>query len=363
MKHRHNWSGQDGSVLLVVMLLCSIMMLASAAMVALSANAGVRMRRQLQSVQALQIAEAGIADMIGRLRGNYLLWQDSTNAASFAGGDYRVVSATQPGGNVIVTSTGRLGSSMRVTAMELLGTDRNRNDDLFSLKGAILSGGDVRFSSSAFTIRGNVHSNGSITSSNGAQNGNMYAGIGDDSPAIVSAVNTIGDLQGTHQPNTTVRELPTFNFDSYRDLAQSDGLYLEGDQVLRNWHGTPANGIVYVNGNVRVRNNSSLVGTLVANGDITLENNFTQTEYAAGMPALLATGNVTMGNRGQIEGLVYAGINAYVSNNVVILGGIMSVGFTEINNNADVYHPAVKPNWDPLQPTIPPDVIVGGWLR
>ncbi|MFU8780319.1 MAG: hypothetical protein ACNA71_04760 [Kiritimatiellia bacterium] len=362
MKNLEKTSACAGSVMVVVMLLCAVLMLASAAMAVLASNATFRMRRLVLSSQALHIAEAGVADMIGRLSEDYDAWRDSTTAAPFGGGSYHVVAMSTTSDGVIIRSEGTLGSVSRVAAVELLGTDRNRNDALFALDGAILSGGDVRFRTAAFTIRGNVHSNAKITSSNGAQNGDLFAGLTDDSPATITAVESIGDLQGTHVPNANARELPEFNFDSYRELAQNGGIYLEGSQTLSNWNATPGNGVVYVNGNVRISNNSSLVGTLVANGDITLENNFSQISYAAGMPALQATGNVTMANRGQISGLVYAGVNVYIANNVDVLGGIISVGFTDVANHSDIYHPSDMPDWDPLQPTVPPEVIIGGWL-
>ncbi len=363
MNLRDNANSKTGSAMLIVMLICGILMLSSAAILALASNASFRMRRQLRSSQALQIAEAGIADMIGRLSEDYTIWQNNTNQSFFAGGQYKVISKTTSGGNVIITSEGTIESVSRIASLELLGTDQDKNNALFSMSGAILSGGDVRFRTAAFTIRGGVHSNQKVTSSNGAQNGDFFAGIGDNSPGTISAVETVGNLGGNHQPNSSVRELPEFNFESYRQLAQSGGIYLEGNQDLQNWNAAPANGIVYVNGNVRIRNNSSLIGTLVANGDITLENNFSHTSFAAGMPGLLATGNVTMGNRGKIQGLVYAGINTYISNNVDVEGGIISVGYTEINNKTDIDHATSMPDWDPLQPAVPPEVIVGGWLR
>lgn len=354
---------REGSVLLVVMIVSAVLVLAGTSMVALASNASFRMRRHMEASQALNVAEAGIADMIGRLSDNYTQWQDSTNSASFGGGAYRVVSETTAEGNVIITSEGTVQNARRIVAVELLGTEQDRNDMLFSLSGAILSGGDVRFSTAAFTIRGNVHSNQKVTSSNGAQNGNLYASLTNNAPATITAVETIGDLQGNHVVGVEKRELPTFNFDSYRQLAQSGGIYLEGDQTLGDWNGTPGNGVVYVNGDVRIRNNSSLVGTLVANGNIVIENNFSQVSYASGMPSLLATGNVTMGNRGTLQGLVYAGVNTYIANNVDVLGGIISVGYTDVNNHTDIYHPTTMPPWDPLQPAVPPEVIVGGWLQ
>lgn len=356
-------SEKDGSALMIVMLVSGILMMAGAAMVGLASNATFRMRRYMRDSQALNVAEAGVGHMIGRLSTDYLTWQDSTNSGTIGNGSFAVVSQTMPGGNVIITSEGTVGDVTRVVAVELLGTERDRNDGLFSLDGAILAGGDVRFDTAAFTIRGNVHSNQEITSAGGAKNGDFYAGITNDSAGTITAVGSIGNLGATLVPNSAFRELPAFNFDSYRQLAIDGGVYHDSSQVFKNANLTSPNGIIYVNGDVSIQNQSSLVGTLVANGNITLANKFTQTPYAAGMPALLATGSLHMGNRGRLNGLVYAGVNVYIENNVDIIGGIISVGFTEVQNQTDIYHPVDSPPWDPLQPAVPPEVIIGGWLR
>jgi hypothetical protein len=362
-KQKTTKSRDAGSVMLVVMLLSAILMLASAAMGVIASNAIFRMRRLMVTSQALHIAEAGVADMIGRLSENYLAWERSTNTASFAGGTYRVVTTPTVGNGVIVTSVGEIGSQTRVASVELLGTERNRNDSLFALDGAILADGEVRFRTAAFTIRGNVHSNQRITSATGAQNGDFYANITNNAPGSITSVSTIGDLKGTHFPGSPVREIPAFNLDSYRELALNGGIFYQGNQTLKGWHGRPANGIVYVNGNVTISNNSSLVGTVVATGDITIENNFAHTAFSAGMPAFLTNGNLKLDNRGRINGLVYAGGNVLIANNVDIIGGIISRGYTDINNHTDIYHASAMPDWDPLQPSVPPEVIIGGWVR
>ncbi len=359
-------NSRDGTVLIVVMLVSMIMLMAVTSMMTLAGNASFRMRRMMIDAKAMNIAEAGIADMIGRLTTNYWHWQDNTNAAQFADGSYVVVSQTLGDGNVIVTSTGTVDGVSRVTAIELLGTERDRNDLLFSLNGAILSGGDVRFRTAAFTIRGNIHSNQEITSGSGADQGDFLP-ASNATEVVISAVGDIapgwegGNVTYSSEPDP--RELPEFDFDSYRQLAIEDGIYIDGDLDERHWNSAPANGIIYVNGDVVLSGNSSIHGTLVVNGNVTFQNNYSQTAFAEGMPAVLSKGSVDMSNRGRIEGLVYAAVNVYVNNNVDIDGGIISGGFTEINNKTEVTHPSDYPDWDPLQPDIPPEVIVGGWLR
>ena len=367
LEHRpRGFSSRDGAVLVIVMLVSGIMLMSVMSMMLLAGNASHRMRRMTLNAKALSIAEAGIADMIGRLTTNYWHWQDSTNSLQFADGWFYVVSRTNQGGNVIITSTGRVQDVSRVTSVELLGTERDRNDLLFSLDGAILSGGDVRFRTAAFTIRGNVHSNQEITSTSGAHQGDFLP-ASNATEVVISAVGDIDpDLDGFHETGVEARELPQFDFESYRQMTcPNEGSRIEGDLDERHWDPpVPSNGVIYVNGNVIISGNTSLQGiSLVVNGDITLENNYSQQDVPDGMPALLSTGNIYLANRGRLEGLVYSQLNVYIQNNVDIDGGIISGGYTEVNNKTEVTHPSDYPDWDPLQPDIPPEVIVGGWLR
>ena len=380
MKHRQQVFNQDGSAMLVVLLICGMLMLSSAAILALASNASFRMRRQMLDAQALQIAEAGIADMIGHLSMDYVNWQDSTNSASFGGGQYHVVSQTSPNGSVIITSEGTIQSVSRIASVELLGTDRDHNDALFSLDGAILSGGDVRFRTAAFTIKGNVHSNQEVVTGGGnsAANADFLPPDG-ASEIVISAVGSVDTiLNATRQENVPVRELPEFNFESYRQLAIDSGTYIPSGiawSAFRNLDAstyasgeganlityTSGNRIIYVNGDITI-SAGNWDGTLVVNGNVTLRNQYHQTANP-GMPAILSTGSVDIGNLGTITGLIYAKLNVYVNNNADLKGGIISGGYTEINNNTDVEHPTGNPDWDPLQPSVPPEVIIGGWLR
>lgn len=215
-------AGRRGSALMVVMCISAALLLASMVMAYITNQAMARAQRLNTGAQALAIAEAGIADMVSLLSTNYNMWRDATNTADFGGGSFTVVSRTQTNGNVLITSSGTMGGVTRTTIMELLGTLQDINDSLFSLDGVILSGGDVRFSSAAFTINGNVHANGNVLSANGAQNGDFT------NNAVITAVGSVGTLDATLQPNSPERVLPTFDFDSYRQMATNGGLYSGG---------------------------------------------------------------------------------------------------------------------------------------
>ncbi|MCA1808414.1 MAG: hypothetical protein ABR497_10515 [Kiritimatiellia bacterium] len=349
-----------GSVLMVVMCLSGVLVMAGMFMVIMTNQAAARTRRMTDSSRALALAEAGVADLVSRLTTNYNQWRDTTLSADFGGGSYSVVTETQSNGNVLVTSEGTLHGVTRTTVVELLGTLQDINDALFSLDGVILAGTHVEFTTAAFSINGNVHANGDITSAQGAQNGDFL------SNTVVSAAGAIGNLSvpvGQQQPGSPAQDLPEFNFDSYRQMAIDGGVYYPNSVTLANWNAVPTNGVVYVNGNVTVKNNSSLHGTLVANGSITVENNFAHTSFSSNFPALMATGNITMRNRGTYNGVIYSGGNVEIQNNMTCNGGIISVGYTAIRNNVTMNQPDGYPLWDPDNPEIPPEVVVGGWLR
>ncbi len=360
---RRNRAGRRGSALVTVMCVSAVLLLASMVMAYITRQSVARAQRINTGARALAVAEAGIAGMISLLSTNYNMWRNTNHSAQFGGGYFTVNSLTQSNGNVLLVSTGVVGSVARSTIMELLGTYQDWNDSLFQLDGVILAGGDVRFSSAAYEINGNVHANGSVIANGGAKNGDFI------SNAVITAVGSVADLNNVDATNeisgAPLRVLPTFDFDSYRQLAISNGLYYSNSMTFNGWNAWPSNGVVYVNGDVVIANHSSLVGTLVANGNIQVQNNFTQTNFPGqtNWPSVMSTGNVTLQNKEDYYGIIYAALNVSIQNNITCYGGIISGGYTEIQNHGTMNQPPGYPPWDPLNPSVPPEVIVGGWLK
>jgi hypothetical protein len=358
-----------GSALITVLGVSLILMLAGVTLIVLSSQSIHRAKRLVQNSQAQAVAEAGIADMVAKLGSNYTVWQNATNVATFlSDGIYYVRSQRQSNGNVLITSDGlHMGVSNR-TILELLGTTQMHYNDLYNLYSAVLAGGNVDFATAAWTMNGDIHANTDVTSANGAWNGTINGDI--------SACGTIGTLNPT---GTITSGVPTimlppqgpFNFDSYRQMATNGGVYLEGNQSLSGKPiASPTNGILYVNGNLTIANQSSFTGTIVANGNITIVNHFTQTNdpgiynpNASNMPSLLSTGTITIQNNTTLNGVVYANVNVILKNNTTINGGVISGGYTDIRNSIEIHHANGYPPWDPLNPEVPPEVISGGWLK
>lgn len=351
-----------GSALITVFGVSLIMMLAGATLLVMSRQSVHRIKLTVQKAQAQAVAEAGIADMVAKLGSNYVYWQNNTHTETFISNTfYHVTTQTQLNGNVLITSDGIFMDSSNRTIMELLGTLQTHYNDLYDLNSAIMSGDDVRFSTAAFTMNGNIHANQNALGSSGAWNGTINGNI--SASGSVSNLNPTGTTSNGAQPETIPPEGP-FNFDSFRTLALDGGTYLEGNQSLSGTPiASPANGILYVNGNLTIQNHSSFSGTIVANGDITIVNHFTHTSISSNMPSLLSTGSIYLNNNITLNGVVYAEVNVIIRNHITVNGGVISGGYTEIQNCSTITSGTCYPAWDPLNPEVPPEVIVGGWLK
>jgi len=370
-KRPYGAGNTTGSALVAVLGISMILMLAGVTMVVLSRQSMHRIHRTAHNAQAQAVAEAGIADMVAKLGANYTLWQNKTNTAPFfTNGAYYVTTELQTNGNVLITSDGIYMAASNRTIMELLGTVQTHWNELYNTNSAVMSDGDVRFSTAAWTMDGDIHANQDVEASHSAQNGTMNGNV--------SAVGTVDDLNptppGTNNPGAPPETVPPtgpFNFDSYRQMATNDGVYLEGDQTLSGKPiASPSNGILYVNGKLTIQNQSSFTGTIVVAGDVDIGNHFTQTNdpscyipVSSNMPSLLSTGIITIQNNTTLNGVVYAALDVVLQNSITINGGVISGGYTEIQNNITITHGTGYPVWDPLNPEVPPDVIVGGWLK
>jgi len=349
-------AANQGFALVVALGILSILLLATMALTTMTNQSAFNVRRVNRDAKAQACAEAGIADMIAKLGTNYLFWQNNTNFAYFEGGSYSVVTQKKTNNNVLITSVGAFQTSQRTTVVELLGTAQDENNARWDLDGAILAGTYVAFASAAFTINGNVHANGNVTSASGAQNGDIFG--------LVSAVGTIGNLQGILQPGSPARVLPVFNLESFRTLAIQGGAYYPTNKTFSGTAISSSNGIIYVNGNVTIQNRSQLNGTLVANGTVTINNKFDQhTAVGANYPAIIAKGTIDVNNRTRWQGMLYSYANIVLRNNMEILNGVVAHGYVDIKNQVVITKGAGYPPWDPLNPTVPPEVVVGGWLK
>ncbi|MDD5677702.1 MAG: hypothetical protein PHW60_06870 [Kiritimatiellae bacterium] len=347
-----------GSALLAVLGISLILMLAGVTMVVLSRQSMHRIHRTVHYAQAQALAEAGIADMIAKLGTNYTFWESNACVGSLSSnGTYFVTTQPQTNGNVLITSDGIYMEASNRTIMELCGTLQTHWNELYDTNSAILSDGVITLETGAYQVNGNVHANSDINLGAGTVSGYITSG-GEVTPS---------DAGLSHQPLSPIPPAGPFNFDSYLYLANNGGTYLEGNQILHsaNLEQPATNGILYVNGDLTI-NGGTFTGTIVANGNINVNNNFTQAPFPdnLNMPSLLSTGTIDLDNKGTFNGVMYAKVNIIIRNKCTINGGVIAGGFTDIRNYVTI-NPATTgyPAWDPLNPEVPPEVICGGWLK
>ncbi len=358
-ENRDNRSRQRGSALLIVLGLVFLMGLSTAIMATMTGQAAFRVRKTLRFSSSLAIAEAGIADVIDIMNTNYSAGVGITYSEDFGGGSYTVKTASDAAsGNVLISSTGTFEGETRTTCLELLG-DQYAMWSTLAAECAIIADGDITIETAAPEIVGRIHANGDILHSIGniKIDGDLTAN------GIVQITPETGFVAVPGHPKVSVPSyLP---FDPWRDIAQSEGAgaYYEGNQVWNKVTLAPVNGVIYVNGDVEINNQSTLTGTLVASGSITINNRFTQTQFTATWPCLLAGVDINLANRNNYTGAIFAGNNITSRNCKVINGQLIALNNIYVENGAEIPALTASPAWDPTGAVPDPDIVVGGWLK
>ncbi len=355
-RHTNAQSTRSGSALITVLGLLLLMLLATATVTMITGQSAFRSRKTLRAGRALAIAEAGVADVLDRMHTNYAGGVDVAYGDDYDEGRYDVVTTLDPAsGHVLITSEGQFAEEKRTTRLELLG-DKYLMWDALLAKCAIIAGGDATLETAAPVITGRVHANRNILHKSG--------NIRIDGDLTAGGIVEIGAQPGYQAiPGHPSVGIPNFlPFDGWKQMAISGGLYYNGSQKWNKVDLTPANGVVYVEGDVEINNQSSLVGTLVASGSISINNRFDQTQFSPQWPSLLAGVDVNLLNRNRYTGAIFAGNNIVTRNNKVIDGQLIALNNIYLENRAEIPFQVKAPIYDPNgRPD--PEIVVGGWLE
>lgn len=355
-----NSSGsRRGSAFLTVMGIIGVLLIAGVSMTLMTGNAAFTSRNLYAAEQALAIAESGIADMIVKMTTNYIGWMQASNTASYAGGTYYVVTSVDTvTAHVVISSEGIFQGVKRHTTLELLGTLWDLYDATIGVDGCIICGGDATLETSAMTVNGGIHANGDIVNTTGNPDINGDVSAGGTCDVTVDASHTV-------TTNAAPVVVPTYlPLDPWKALAQAGGLYYTNSQVFGGVNLLPSNGVIYVEGSVEIANQSSMVGTLVASQNITINNRFDQTPFNTNWPCLLAGIDVNLFNRNTYYGVIFAGNNVTMRNRRDIIGAVIALNDVLVENGATIDPLMFTPAWAPDDTnTTPPSVLVGGWLE
>jgi hypothetical protein len=371
--HTQRWNvrppGQEGSVLVVTLCFTAILLMTSATMLTLSKYSLSMSARIREDASALALAEAGVADMLGKMGqnvSNYLYWIGRTNTQNFGEGSFTVFTTQNTNTQrVLIDSTGSIDNNARRTVLEILGHMEEFYTSALGVDGCILAGGDITFHDAAGTINGSIHANGIIENNTGAQktiNGSATC-AGD----TISGIN-VGTNSMT--PLSPVRIIPDYRpFTDWEELAKNGGIYIDGNKTWQNGAtadaGPPKNGVIYVNGNAHFRNNSQLVGHLIASGDISHDNNFNHVPVNTNWPAMLAGGDIDLRNRGvNYYGVIWSANDIRVANLKTIDGALIALNNVYMQNNSTLTPLSSSPAWGPLAiASQEVRIVIGGWIR
>jgi hypothetical protein len=346
-----------GSALITVLGLLLLMVLATATVTVMTGQSAFRSRKVLRASRALSIAEAGIADILDRMHTNYAGGINIAYGSDYDEGRFDVTTKRDgTTGRILISSVGTFREEKRTTRLELIGDTRLMWDALL-LECAIIAGGDATLETAAPIINGRVHANGSILHKSGnlQVNGDLTACGVVQLPAKTGYRAVPG-----HPPIVVPNFLP---FDSWKQKAIDGGLYYNGSQVWNKVNLAPSNGVVYVEGDVEINNQSSLVGTLVVSGSISINNKFDQTQTTPRWPSLLAGVDVNLNNRNRYTGAVFAGNNIVTRNNKVINGQLIALNNIYLENRGEIPAQTTSPLFDPSGAPPTPEIVVGGWLE
>ncbi len=308
---------QEGAVLVIVMTFMALMLL-SAIYLANMIKGDAELIGRVKTVeQAKYMAEAGINHALGRIKNtNFGNRTDFSNALDT--GSYSVT-FSESGGRYLITSVGTAGSVSRTASLEI--------EDLTptALKYVTGAGNDFRTNSfiAGAEMNGDIHANNDVY----LKSGFLISWLritGDVSATGIVIEGTVHNdgswdwwddhvvINGNADDTATVFEgerrivFPTFNYDKYRQEAIDSGDYYDTDQVFNGATLSPANGIVFVDGDVDFQGNNTINGGIIAD-DITIWGTLSQNKSGNRNVVIARDGDIgILGRLYTEEALVYA---------------------------------------------------------
>lgn len=316
---------QEGSILTVSIMFTAILTLLAAGLFALTLRSADEVQRLRYSMEAFFLAETGVNEMVSQLAEDY---GNKDNPALYPSGNLGKgsysVTVTQPGGRVLIESTGVVKGIQRKIYVEV----EYEAGDAFDY--GLFSNGSISISGSSNVIA-ECRTNGSVSVSGSGELD------GDATAAGTVTTSGSGTVTGSTTNGADTVSFPTFNFNYYYNLATSGGLYYNGNQTFSSTTLSPGNGVIYVNGNVTLSGTSSLTGAIVATGSITVGGTFTQTQVGTYPSLMSRDSNITIGGNSTINGLIYtASGNVGITGSGTFNGQIITYGTTTFSGGSDV---------------------------
>ena len=256
-KIKNIFSNQKGMALLTTLIFVFLLATFVIALLTMASNNTKLSALQRDSTQAFYVAEAGVEyarHLLGQFWDNWQGPEFPITAKPFGSGTFGVVVTGDTEGEVVITSTGIVGTAKRVIEVVVEFT-------VDSIFGYAIAGKEEVKLEDVSNIVGNVYCEGDIVNE-----GVTVEGIGIATGTVIGAVY----FSGTQVGPEYLINFPTLDLDYYRSNATQ--IFSEID--ITNDDNYQVNGIIYVEVNVRFSNSTIIgPGIIVAEGSIKLESN------------------------------------------------------------------------------------------
>lgn len=332
---------QRGTTFLTTMICSFLMALVGGYLYQMTVSDLHYVNRLKLSLQAQQLADAGLSRMLSALNNNWNGSVGGTLSANLGPGSYSA-SVSQSGGRYLVSSAGTVQGVQRIATAEVV------KPSLSALDYAIAGGGNMNLDSgtanSPGTINGNVYSGGNL-GMDGASNGPLLTINGLVQAAGNISTNATVSVSGSTTPQyETALNFPTPDLTFYKGIAQTNSTYYSGNQAFSNANPLPSNppgGVIYIAGNVSITGTQTINGCLVVSGNLTITKSgsvypqITINKFGS-YPALIDAGNFGFSSTGSggafltANSLVYGGgnwtFNSGNHDNLTINGSLIARG-------------------------------------
>lgn len=315
---------QTGSALTVSILSSAILTLLASGLFSMTIQGAMEVYRLGRASEALLLADVGTNIMISRLKEDFSNKDDPTvyPSGNLGRGSYSAV-ISQPGGRIIIESTGTVKGIKRKTIVEV----KWEGGEAFDY--GVFSNGDLSLGGSSEVIADARSNQNMALSGNGRLQGNAEAS------GSITTLDT-SQITGTQTSGMPPLSYPTFDFNQYYNLATEGGLVYNGNQNFNAVTLTPGNGVMYVNGNVTLSGNSTLNGVLVATGSIVVIDTFVQTQVGSYPSLMSRDSDISIGGNATLDGLVYTALGSVTITGIGLMTGqIVSFGMTSFSGTSD----------------------------
>lgn len=312
-----------GQILVIALVVTTIMFIVSTALIGITSSEYLASNSSYKKSQALNLAEAGVEKAISELNQDVGYQGTEGTPISLDNGEFEVTISGE-GQSRTIEATGYIPNKANYKQKKTVKMTLLVNSELVSFHYAVQVGNQGITMYSNSNINGNVYSNGSITGySNSRINGDAYAaGTISTSRPIVS---------GSRHPNSPPSEMPTLDYDLWRNYA-SDGGTHEGTYELNS--GSHELGPTKIHGDLKMNSNSSLTltGPIYVTGNFEMNSNsklYLDNNFGSAGTVIIVDGTIRLNSNSYIYTT-----NSSPKGYVLLASANTSDSAIELNSNA-----------------------------